>query len=151
MYYRCMFGFIGDSSSHPKIFHSIMWRRHHCLSSVTNFDLCSTIMAIEIWGFFSVPHLLWHGATLYNGHHRGMTRIRDPNPYCQAFECGAAVTNCFYDLGLSRLGFELPTSACEANALTACATDAAFIVVSRALKIRFFNYQYIFQCFITKL
>ena len=28
-------------------------------------------MAIEQWGFFSVPHLLWQGQTVYNGHLRG--------------------------------------------------------------------------------
>ena len=25
----------------------------------------------EQWGFFSVPHLLWHGASVFNGHLRG--------------------------------------------------------------------------------
>ena len=30
------------------------------------FYLCSALMAIEQWGFFSVPHLLWHGASVYN-------------------------------------------------------------------------------------
>ena len=29
------------------------------------------IMAIEQWGFFSMPHLLWHGTSVYNGHLRG--------------------------------------------------------------------------------
>ena len=29
-------------------------------------------MAIEQWGFFSVPHPLWHGASVYNGHLRGL-------------------------------------------------------------------------------
>ena len=33
-----------------------------------NFDLCSALMTTEQWGFFSVPHLLWHGASAYNGH-----------------------------------------------------------------------------------
>ena len=28
-------------------------------------------MAIEQWGLFSVPQLLWHGPTLYHGHLRG--------------------------------------------------------------------------------
>ena len=28
-------------------------------------------MAIEQWGFFSMLHLLWHGAFVYNGHLRG--------------------------------------------------------------------------------
>ena len=34
---------------------------------------------------------------------------RDTHTYCRAFGSGA-VTTCFYDLGLSRLGFEHPTS-----------------------------------------
>ena len=33
--------------------------------------LCSALMAIEQWGLFNVPHLQWHGPTLYNGHLRG--------------------------------------------------------------------------------
>ena len=37
----------------------------------TNFDLCSALMAIEQLGFFSMPHLMWHGASVYNGHLRG--------------------------------------------------------------------------------
>ena len=28
-------------------------------------------LAIEQWGYFSVPHLLWHEASVYNGHLRG--------------------------------------------------------------------------------
>ena len=50
---------------------SLIWRRHHCRCRAANFDLCSALMAIEQWGFFNVPHLLWHGPTLYNGHLRG--------------------------------------------------------------------------------
>ena len=34
-------------------------------------NICSALMVIEQWGFFSVPHLLRHGPTLYNGHLRG--------------------------------------------------------------------------------
>ena len=34
-----------------------------------NFDL-SVLMAIEQWRFFGVPHLLWRGASVYNGHLR---------------------------------------------------------------------------------
>ena len=44
-------------------------RRHHW--RVANFDLCSALMAIEQWVFFGVPHLLWHGASVYNGYLRG--------------------------------------------------------------------------------
>ena len=49
---------------------SLIWRRHHCWWRAANFDLCSALMAIEQWGFFSVPHLLWHGTSVYNGHPR---------------------------------------------------------------------------------
>ena len=50
---------------------SLIWRRHHDRWSAANFDLCSALIAIERWGFFSIPHLLWHGASVYNGHLRG--------------------------------------------------------------------------------
>ena len=29
----------------------------------------------EQWGFFSVPHILWHGASVYNGHLRGPIKL----------------------------------------------------------------------------
>ena len=47
---------------------SFIWRCHHYRWRVTIFGLYSALMAIEQWGFLSVPHLLWHGPTLYNGH-----------------------------------------------------------------------------------
>ena len=50
---------------------SLFWRRHHCGWRATNFDLCSALVAIEQLGFFSVPHLLWHRASVFNGHFRG--------------------------------------------------------------------------------
>ena len=56
-------------------------------------------------GLLNVPHLLWHGATLYNGHLRGPVML------------SPAVTTCFYDLGLSRPGIESRSSACKAYAL----------------------------------
>ena len=40
-------------------------------------------------------------------------RTRETHTYCRAFSSGA-VTNCFYDLGLWRLGFEHP---CHQSAL----------------------------------
>ena len=64
------------------------------------------LMATEQWRLFSMPHLLWHGASVYNGHLLGY-RTRDIYTYCRAFSSGADTT-CFYDLGLSRLGFEHP-------------------------------------------
>ena len=50
---------------------SLILRRHHCRWRAANFDLCSALMAIDQWVVFNVPHLLWHGPTLYNGHLRG--------------------------------------------------------------------------------
>ena len=51
---------------------SLIWRRHHSRWKAAKFDLCSALIAIEQWGFFSVPHiLLWYGASFYNGHLRG--------------------------------------------------------------------------------
>ena len=73
---------------------------HNCRWRAANSDLCLAPMAIEQWGFFSVPHLLRHGASVYNGHLRGSVTL--------TFSSGA-VTICFYDLGLLRLKFEHPT------------------------------------------
>ena len=57
----------------------------------------------HLWQF-SVPHLLWHRTSIYNGHLGGhMTHTQ-----CQAFRKGT-LTTCFNDIGLSRLGFEHPT------------------------------------------
>ena len=50
---------------------SLIWRPHHYRWRASNFDLCSALMAIEQWGFLSVPHLLWHGTFVYDGHLRG--------------------------------------------------------------------------------
>ena len=54
----------------------LIWRRHHCRWRAANFDLCSALMAIEQWGFFNVPYLLWHGPTVYNGHLRGPMSLK---------------------------------------------------------------------------
>ena len=56
---------------------SLIWRRHHYWWKAANFDLnvCSALIAIEQWGFFSVPHLLWHKSSVYNGHLRGQVTV----------------------------------------------------------------------------
>ena len=46
---------------------SPIWRRHHCRWRAAKFDVCSALTAIEQWGFFSVLHVLWHGASFYSG------------------------------------------------------------------------------------
>ena len=46
---------------------SLIWRRNHYGWRASNFDLCWALT----WGFLSVPHLLWHWASIYIGHLRG--------------------------------------------------------------------------------
>ena len=72
-------------------------------------------MPIEHWGYFSVSHPLWHGASDYNGHLRGpltLTLIAER----------LAVTTCFYVYGCRGWHSNTQPSACGANALTHCAT-----------------------------
>ena len=54
---------------------SLTWRRHHYRWRAANFAIYSALMAIERWGFFSVPHLLWHGTSVYNGHLRWYMKL----------------------------------------------------------------------------
>ena len=84
---------------------SLIWRRHHDWWRAANFNLCSALMVIEQSGFVSMPHLMWHGASVY--------MVISVHPwhshlYCREFGSGAATT-CFYDWGLSRMEFEHPT------------------------------------------
>ena len=82
----------------------LVWRRHHYHWMGTNFDQYSALMAIKQWGFLSLPHLMWRGISVYNGHLRGPVT---PTPFCSAFSSGA-VTICFNEVFLSRSGFEHP-------------------------------------------
>ena len=50
---------------------SLILRCHHYRRRAANYDLYLALMTIELWGLFSVPHLLWHRASVYNGHLRG--------------------------------------------------------------------------------
>ena len=47
------------------------WRIHLYRWRASNFDPYSALVAIEQWGFFSVPYILWHRSSVYNGHLRG--------------------------------------------------------------------------------
>ena len=91
---------------------SLIWSRHHYQWSTIHYDLFLTLMAIEQWGFFNVPHLLWHGPTLYNDHLRCSVTLTP----CRVFGSGA-LTTCLNNLNLSRPGIGHRSSACEANAL----------------------------------
>ena len=42
------------------------WRHYRYLWKALSFY--SVLMTIGQWGFFSVPHLLWHRISVYNGH-----------------------------------------------------------------------------------
>ena len=100
---------------------SYIWRLHHCRWRAANFDLCPALMVIEQWEFFSVPHLLWHGASICNDYLRG---ARDTHTYCRAFSSGAVTTR-FYDLGFSGLAWDSNTqpSACvKSIKYNACTT-----------------------------
>ena len=60
------------------------------------------VKGCNLWPMFSMPHLLWHVTSVFNGH------LRVPVTLTLIAE-GLAVTICFKDLGLSRLGLEHPT------------------------------------------
>ena len=66
----CLFGFFVPLKNF-----SFIWRRHLCRWMASNFDPSSALMAIEHWGFFSVPHLRWHVASVYNGNLRGSVAL----------------------------------------------------------------------------
>ena len=97
---------------------SLIWRRHHCWWRATNFDLCSTLLVIEQWGLFNVPHLLWQRFNPLPS-----PGTRDTHTCCQAFGSGAD-TACFNDLGLSRPGIE-PRS----PALCECWNGVSYYVI----------------------
>ena len=78
------------------------------------------MLAIGQWGFFSVPHLLWHRASVYNGN-RWSLRTCDTHTYCWAMELllpDFATKVC--------RGWDTQPSACEAIALTDCPTTALY-------------------------
>ena len=134
MYYVC---FVCCFTSRPWTFHSfglfvclgvfvplenfsLIWRRHHW-----DEGLCLALMAIEQWRFFSVPHLLWYGASVYHGHLRGpMTHI-----YCRAYGSGAVTIPVFTTKVLSQVESNTQFSACEANALTHCAMETSSLSI----------------------
>ena len=69
---------------------SLIWRSHQYRWKAADFDLCSALMAIEQWGIFSLPYLMGHGTSVYNGHLA--PRTRDTCTYCRAFSSGDVPT-----------------------------------------------------------
>ena len=72
------------------------------------FDLCSTLMSIEQWGFLNVPHPLRNGPTVYNGHLRGPV-ILTPNAERLTVE-----------LSLPVFTIEPRSPACKTDAIPLC-------------------------------
>ena len=65
-----VFLFVWGFSSHLRIFH-LYGDVTIAPEDLQKFDICSAFMAIEQWGFLCEPHLLWHGASVYNGDLQG--------------------------------------------------------------------------------
>ena len=88
---------------------------------VQKIDQYSTLMVIEQWGFFSVPHELWHRASVYNGHLRGPLTLT-PN----AERLATVLSLLVLTSNVCRhLDSNSQPSACVVNALTHGANAAA--------------------------
>ena len=98
-FFLCLFGVFRPTREFFTHFETSPWR-------AANFDLCSALIAIEQWGYLSVPFLLWHGASICNGHLRGSVRLI---PIAERLAVELLITTCLNDLDLSRLRFEHPT------------------------------------------
>ena len=110
--------FIWGLSSHSRIFHS--YGRHHNRWRAANFDICR-----QSWPLTSDGSLACN-TYCDTGHPFIMVNCEDTRTYCWAFSSGAVAT-WFYDLGLSRLGFEHRTCRLRGHALTHCATAATLL------------------------
>ena len=80
----------------------------------------AAIMDIEQWGFFSVPHLLWHGTSVYNGNLQGPVTLT-PIAKRLAVELSLPVFTTNFCRGRNS---NTQHSASEATALAHCATAA---------------------------
>ena len=102
---------------------------NHYRWKATNFDLHLALTAIKQWGFFSVPHLLWLGLSVY----KLMVISNDTHINCREFGSGAVTLTCFYDLCLSRLGFEHPTFRLRGEHSKPTAPPPRFVRIEMAL------------------
>ena len=50
---------------------TLIWSRHHYRWKAANFWPIFCTQGIDQWGFFSLPNLLWHVASVNKGHIRG--------------------------------------------------------------------------------
>ena len=91
---------------------SLIWRCDHFRLRAANFDLWSPLMAIDQWGFFSVPHLLWHGASIYNGQLRVPVTL---TPIARRLTVGLSLPVVSYVLAVSVAFLELVPSSLSLN------------------------------------
>ena len=94
----------------------LIWRRRHYGGG-----LQVLTYARHLWPLSSEDYLACH--TFFETGQpfiMVISETRDTHTYCLEF-VSAAVTICFYDLGLSRLGFELPTLRLRGERSTAAA------------------------------
>ena len=72
------------------------------------------LIAVEEWGFFSMPQLLWHWASVYNGYLRGPVALTPVS--------SGAVTTFFATYVCRGWDKNNQPSNCEPSALSDCAT-----------------------------
>ena len=85
--------FVRTFTFHSRIFHSS--GDVTIATNLANFDLCSVLMAIEQREFFSMPHYLRQGTSVYNGHLRGPVTLI-PMPSIWQSSCHKLFLVCFY-------------------------------------------------------
>ena len=96
--------------------------------ALPDFDISFAPMANEQWGFFSVQHLLWHGASVYNGHLRGPVTFT------------TVANRLAVELSLpifTNIAVGIRKSNVQMNPLTDCATTAAIIKNQTKMKNNF--------------
>ena len=132
---HCMWSFV------PLENFSRIWRRHHCQWGATNFDLCSALMIwcdMHTWPLSSEGSLACH-TYCDMGHPFLMVTSEDPwQSHLSIAECLAVELSLGYlFLWLRSVDWDLNTqpSACEANALTYCATAVVLIIVIDSMHI----------------
>ena len=72
--------------------------------------------------FFSLPHILWHWASVYNGHIRWLVAL---TPVAERFKLSLPI----FTIGLSGLDANTQPFACEVYALTNWATAAVRLLI----------------------
>ena len=109
---------------------SLIWRRHHYMWKTANFDLhlCSALIVIEQWGSLA-------NQTYCDMGHSFIIVISD-NPWHSLLLPSVWQWSCHYlfnDVGLSRLGFEHPTSRFRFRSYPRCHLRGAILYVTMLL------------------